>query len=489
MGVGGAHVLDERVGAGEHGGGGVGGGVVAGLHHRHERTLPSTVATLGVGGHGAAHVEVALVGSLGRRAKLSVAQGGGALPRGGIRHVHQVEEREELPGDKLGPLARVLGDEVEQVDRVDREHALERLELLARDRRGDNLALAHRGRRLGARLASRRLKLLAHDAPVHGSLGGHELRIIRAAQTTVRRVTVDGGLRHVAELDAAALDERAHRGGGDVLVGLGVERRDQSQDVPLKGVVPPLEHADGGAPDGVGSLGEPAADGGGAQGDGDGRDGNLGGEREERDSPHVLGRVPRPLHDVGDGKVGDGEGAQDRLADILVLLGAEEGDEGGGDDVVAEVAVLAAVLKPAQRSRRLGSNHGNFIPQSVEHDILHAFVEVVGDLSLDAEGVEDTGDELAHAEPDGPVLGGGQVEKEPEEVFAKLVSLLLGAGGSRRGEMDEESDHALGAQVPLWRRNGEWKTCQMCVGAYGVPSRTRYAREVASRGGRVARGI
>ena len=124
VGVGGAHILDERVGAGENRGGGVGRGVVARLHHRHERTFPSTVATLGVGGHHTAHVEVALVRSLGRGAELGVAQRGGALPRRRVGHVHQVEEREELPGDKLGTLARVLGDEVEQVAGVDREHPL-----------------------------------------------------------------------------------------------------------------------------------------------------------------------------------------------------------------------------------------------------------------------------------------------------------------------------------------------------------------------------
>ena len=311
------------------------------------------------------------------------------------------------------------------------------------------------------------MQLLAHHAPVHRSLRGHELRVRRAAQATAGGDAVGDGLRHVVELDAAALDQGANRRRGCVFVRFGVEGGDEREDVPFKGVEPSLEHVDGGAPDGVGALGEAASDGGGAQGDGDGRDGHLGGEGEKGDATHILRRVARSLDDVGDGEVGDGEGAEDGLTHVLVLLGAEQGDERGGDDVVAEVTVLAAVLESAQRPRSLRANHGNLIPQAVEHHLLHALVEVVGDLSLDAEGVQDTRDELAHAEPDGPVLGGGEVEEEPEEVLAKLVGLVLGAGGSRRGEMDEESDHALGAEVPLWMIGGGLNERQACAGIMG----------------------
>ena len=60
-----------------------------------------------------------------------------------------------------------------------------------------------------------------------------------------------------------------------------------------------------------------------------------------------------------------------------------------------------------------------------------------------------------------------QSEEEPEEVLAKLVGLVLGAGGSRRGEMDEESDHALGAEVPLWMIGGGLNERQACAGIMG----------------------
>ena len=268
---------------------------------------------------------------------------------------------------------------------------------------------------------------------------------------------------------------RARTADAAVFVGFGVEGGDEREDVPFKGVEPPLEHVDGGAPDGVGALGEPAADGGGAQGDGDGRDGHLGGEGEKGDATHILRRVARSLDDVGDGEVGDGEGAEDGLAHVLVLLGAEQGDERGGDDVVAEVAVLAAVLESAQRPRSLRANHGNLIPQAVEHHLLHALVEVVGD-QLDAEGVQDTRDELAHAEPDGPVLGGGEVEEEPEKVLANSS-----ASSSVPGDLDAVKWTRI---EPRARRRGPsvddgwgFKRASGVRWDHGVANQARYARD------------
>ena len=73
----------------------------------------------------------------------------------------------------------------------------------------------------------------------------------------------------------------------------------------------------------------------------------------------------------------------------------------------------------------------------------------------DGERVEDAGDDLAHAESDGFVLGGGEVEEESEKRFAEIVALRLHPGRARGGEGDDESNDALRAEVALMIEGGD----------------------------------
>ena len=334
------------------------------------------------------------------------------------------------------------------------------------------------------------VEVLAHHAPVHGSLGRHEpLGLLGrdAAQTAAGGVAVRHGLRHLRGFDLAAGDEFLDDVFGDAFVGLGVERGEERQDVALEREVPTLEHVDSRRANRGGTLGETATDGGGAERDGDGVHGDLTGEREEGDAANVVRGVARALDDVRDGVVGDGERTQNRLAHILHLLSAEKLEEGGRDGVLAEIATLAAILETRERARRLRANGGRLIAETLEHHLLHALVQVVGDLGVGAEGVEHAGDDLAHAEAHSLILSGGEVEEETEERLGEIVSLVLRAGVTRGGEVDEETNHALGAEVALRDGDGGGGGGGGDVSARGIGVRARVDGSSRVRGGRARR--
>ena len=452
------HLDAERVGGGEHGGGGVRGRIANQSRASHQRAFPRARPTKRVRRHHPRDVEVRVVGGCGRGTKLPVDELRGASSRGGVGEVDELEEREELPGDESRAGVGVIGDEREEIRRRRGERRLERLELLTSHRRGHHLILTDGGGGGGAALVRGGVEVLAHHAPIHRRLGRHEpLGLLRrdATQTAARGVTVRHGLRHLRGFDLAAGDEFLDDVFGDAFVGLGVERGEEREDVALEREVPTLEHVDSRRANRRGTLGEAATDGGGAERDGDGVHGDLTGEREESDAANVVGGVARTLDDVRDGVVGDGERTQNRLADILHLLRAEKLEEGGRDGVLAEITALATVLETRERARRLRANGGRLIAETLEHDLLHALVQVVGDLGVGAERVEHAGDDLAHAEAHSLILSGGEVEKETEERLGEIVSLVLRAGVTRGGEVDQETNHALGAEVALRNGGGE----------------------------------
>ena len=434
-------------------------GLARRAENSHERPLPGAVAASRVRRSRARDVEMRRVGVRRWFAQVLVDQVPRASPGGGVRQVQQREQRQELPGDEHSAGVGVRGDEIEQIRRRRGKRRLQRLEAFAGDGGGDELVLPDGGRRRGTALRRGGVQRFAHDAPVHGRLGCHQHGGVLAPRVAgllrVAPETAAGGdavrhrRRNLRGLDFADVNELLHRRLGDRLVALGVQRREKCEHVPLERQKPPLEHLHRRRAHGGRALGEPAANRRRAERDGHRRHRHFRGERQVRDSANVVRGVPGSLHDVRDGVVGDGERAQDGLAHLRLLLRAEQGEKRLRDLIVGEIAAVAAVLQTRQSSGGLRSHRRALVSQALQHHVLHALVQVIGDLSVRAERVEHAGDDLARAEPNSLVARAGEVEQEPEKRLGEIVSLILATLGARGGEAHQETHYALSAQVAL----------------------------------------